>query len=59
VYRLVHDAASIESAVTAAAPTEAARLLSRLILQADVALVLQARRSALWGGFACRRENGR
>jgi hypothetical protein len=38
VYRLVHDAASVESAVTAAAPAAAVRLLSRLILQADVAL---------------------
>ena len=37
-YRLVHDAASIEAAIMAAAPAAAADLLSQLILNADVGL---------------------
>ena len=38
LYRLAFDAAAVEAAIMAAAPAEAARLLSRLILQADVGL---------------------
>ena len=38
IYRLVHDAASLEEAVRAATPGEAAELLARWIFNADVGL---------------------